>query len=55
MLGTSDFMCLSWEPGVRGVAAGRGLAFFLGCISGSIASLAEEGMLPHVVNQEPKR
>lgn len=25
------------------------------CINGSIASLAEEGIVPHVVIQEPKR
>ena len=39
-----------WGCGCR-----QGLAFFLGCISGSTAdAVAEEGVLPHVVIQEPK-
>lgn len=35
----------------RGLALGEGEE----CVNGSIASLAEEGIIPHAVIQEPKR
>ena len=37
------------------MAVRKRLAFFWACVSRSIASLAEEGILPHVVIQESER
>ena len=37
------------------MAVRKRLAFFWGCISRSIASLAEEGILPHVIIQVSKK
>lgn len=54
ILGPGGSVSSCWERGIGGVAAERA-GFFWGCMNGSVASLAEEGLLTLLVTLEPGR